>query len=277
MEVQVARLEEIPPNASFQEYIGILTRYLELFRPMWPYYWLKAIAVYDPATNAWQLYRFLLAGRWNEISPVEPIYEQGSALTIVSQIIDASTAWAMLASLQESGTVHITTDITASVVTTSSGFLPIWQEAYQVTADSGLATVTEPASWRYLYDDRSRFWTGDGDSENRLQRAVLPDLQIWGERDIYTWHSRWLGEPLRGGGFHLSDFRCQFDFPLAFDVERVVPDREGTPASLTLMLSCRQPLMLDSLQVKSGARWSSPAVCFPSMGSTPRASGRLGR
>src|SRR5260370_32976475 len=80
---------------------------------------------------------------------------------------------------------------------------------------------------------------------------------------MYSWLSRWLGERLRGGGFPLSDFRCQFDFPLAFDVERVVPDREGTSASLTLMLSCRQPLMLDSLQVKSGARWSSRAPALP--------------
>ena len=119
MEVQVARLEEIPPNISFQEYVGILTRYLEPFRPMWPSFWLKAVAVYNPAQKMWQLCRFLLAGHWNEFSQVEQIDEQGSALAIVSQMIDADTAWAMLFSLQETGAARITSTITAFAGTAS--------------------------------------------------------------------------------------------------------------------------------------------------------------
>ncbi len=126
----MAVLEEIPPNTSFQEYLGILTRYLEPFRPMWPSYWLKAVAVYNPAQGMWQLCRFLLAGHWNDYSQVEPIDEQGSSFAIVSKVIDADTAWAMLLSLQETGVARITTTITAFAGTASYSFLPTWQEPY---------------------------------------------------------------------------------------------------------------------------------------------------
>lgn len=262
MEVQVARLEEIPPNTSFQESIGILTRYLEPFRAMWPYYWLKAVAVYDPAIQTWQLCRFLLAGRWNEIPQVEQIDEEGSALAIVSQMIDADTAWAMLLSLQETGAARITANITAFAGTANPTFPPTWQEPYPVPANSELAAVAEQTTWRYLHADPARWWSAAGDSENRLLKAVLPDLHAWGERDIYSWRARWLNEPLQGG-FYLSEIRCEYDFPLAFGVERAVPDRMGGSASLTLRLSCRHPLALDSLQVISGARWSSRAPVLP--------------
>src|SRR2546423_15455967 len=109
MEVQVARLEEIPPNISFQEYMGILTRYLEPFRPMSASYWLKAVAAFNPDQGMWQLCRFLLAGHWNDFSKVEQIDEQGSSFVIVSKVIDADTAWAMLLSLQQAGLARITT------------------------------------------------------------------------------------------------------------------------------------------------------------------------
>jgi hypothetical protein len=177
MEAQVARVEEIPPNISFQEYIGILTRYLEPFWPMWPSYWLKAVAVYDPAIQTWQLCRFLLAGRWNELPQVEQISEEGSGLVIVSQMIDADTAWEMLLSLQETGAVRIAANITAFAGTAHPTFPARWQEPYLVPANSELAAVAEQAPWRHLHADPARFWGGDGNTENRLLKAVLPDLQ----------------------------------------------------------------------------------------------------
>lgn len=261
MEVQMARLEEIPPNISFQEYIGILISYLGPFRPMWPSYWLKAVAVYDPDQKTWQLCRFLLAGRWDELPQVEPIDEQGNALTIVSQMIDADTAWSMLHSLQETGVARITTTIAASAGTASPTFPPTWQQPYSVPANSELAVVGEQASWRYLHADPARFWTGESSiAESRLSKAVLPDLQAWGERDIYSWRERWLNEPSQRS-FYLSEFCCELDFPLAFGVERSVPNREG--GSISLKLTCRHPLALDSLQVKLGTRWSSRALALP--------------
>lgn len=261
MEVQLGRLEEIPPNTSFQEYMGILTRYLEPFRPMWPSYWLKAVAVYNPTQGMWQLCRFLLAGHWNDFSQAEQIDEQGSALAIVSKVIDADTAWAMLLSLQETGVARITTTITAFAGNASYSFLPSWQEPYLVSAKSELAVIGEQAPWRYLYANPERSWTGESsNTESILTKAVLLDLQAWGERDINSWSTRWLNEP-SPRNFYLSEFRCEFDFPLAFGVERLVSNREG--GSISLRLSCRHPLTLDSLQVKLGPRWLSRAPALP--------------
>jgi len=61
--------------------------------------------------------------------------------------------------------------------------------------------------------------------------------------------------------FYLSEFYSEFDFPLAFGVERSVPNREG--GTISLRLSCRHPLTLVSLQVKLGTRWSSRAPALP--------------
>lgn len=105
-EVVKVLLEDRASNLSFAELISEVAQRLRPFAPMWPFCWLKAVAILHE--GSWRLTYFSLSGRWSERKPRQEIRgSPGEAVFITSRLIEADQAWKMLDELaQEFGTVQ---------------------------------------------------------------------------------------------------------------------------------------------------------------------------
>lgn len=270
------RLEATRENKPFAERIAIFTKYIEPFKQMWPFYWLKVAAIRDPQTTTWRLRYFSLVGRWSEHKPIQELWHTDSAILAVSQQIDAATAWCLLVSLQTSGAFMLESLPNVIIEATPEPDTTIpsasyWQESLSFSQSRVITEVTEPAKWLYLYiSDASRREIGKplaGEEkyimDTRIRAAVQDDVDLLGLNDFAHFCSTYLGLGYNGHGAECSidDFFYQFNLPLAFRVEREAPDRAAN--TLPLVIYCQQPLTLEKLEVRAGERWLPNAEMFP--------------
>src|SRR5712692_5163297 len=110
----MVRLEGTQEGKTFAERMGLLLDYIEPFKQMWPFYWLKVAAICDPRAKTWLLCYFGLSGRWSDTKPIEPICDKGNAILAVSKQIDADEAWKMLAALRQNGAIQLLSDVIAA-------------------------------------------------------------------------------------------------------------------------------------------------------------------
>ncbi len=247
----MVRLEGTQEGKTFAERMGLLLDYIEPFKQIWPYYWLKAAAIRDPRSSLWLLCYFGLSGRWSDTKPIKPIYDKGNAILAVSKPIDADEAWEILVSLRQNETLQLSPDVIAVAKPEPDITFPrsTWQA--RVTSQempNVVADVAESVDWRYLYqfENITRPISGvlstDEDRytfDNRIRSAVQDDLDERSLIDFGSFGATRLGFAYGGEGPNCSitDFLYQFDLPLALRVERGVPDRQNN--SLPLTIYCR--------------------------------------
>lgn len=260
------RLEATRENKTFAQRIAIFTKYIEPFKQMWPFYWLKIAAIRDPQTTTWRLRYFSLVGRWTERKPIQEVFHTNdSAILAISQQIDADTAWRLLASLQTSGTLEPLPGVIIEATPEPDTTLPsasYWQESLSFTQSRAITEVAEPAKWLYLYiSDTNRKEIGKplaGEEkyvmEARVRAAVQDDVDLLGLNDFAHFCNAYLGLGYSGRDAvcGIDDFFYQFDLPLAFRVEREAPDRATN--TLPLVIYCQPPLTLKGLEVRPGER-----------------------
>ncbi len=265
----MVRLEGTQEGKTFAERMGLLLDYIEPFKQMWPYYWLKAAAIRDPRSSLWLLCYFGLSGRWSDTKPIKPIDDKGNAILAVSKPIDADEAWEILVSLRQNETLQLSPDVIAVAKPEPDITFPrsTWQA--RVTSQempNVVADVAESVDWRYLYqfENITRPISGvlstDEDRytfDNRIRSAVQDDLDERSLIDFGSFGATRLGFAYGGEGPNCSitDFLYQFDLPLALCVERGVPDRPANTLPLTIY--CRRPFRLETLQVSTGDIWLS--------------------
>lgn len=271
----MVRLEGTQEGKTFAERMGLLLDYIEPFKQMWPFYWLKVAAICDPRAKTWLLCYFGLSGRWSDTKPIKPICDKGNAILAVSKQIDADEAWKMLAALKQNGAIQLLPDVIAAAKPEPDITSPhtTWQA--RVTSQeipNIVANVAEPVNWRYLYlhEKSTRPVAGilliDEDKyvfDNHMRSAMQDDLDVRGLPDFGSFGATRLGFAYGGEGPNCSitDFLYQFDLPLALRVERGVPDRQNN--SLPLTIYCRRPLMLEGLQASIGDVWLSSTETLP--------------
>jgi len=269
------RLEATRDNKTFAQRIAIFTRYIEPFKQMWPFYWLKVAAIRDPQTTTWRLRYFSLVGRWSEHKPIQELWHTAdSAILAMSQQIDADTAWRLLASLQTSGTLEPLPGVIIEATPEPDTTLPAgsyWQDALSYPLSRALEEVAEPAKWLYLYISENK--KGEigkplsGEEkykmEARVRAAVQDDVDLLGLNDFAHFCNAYLGLGYSGrdAGCGIDDFFYQFNLPLAFRVEREAPDRAAN--KLPLVVYCQPPLTLEGLEVRPGERPLPNTDTFP--------------
>lgn len=260
------RLEATRDNKTFAQRIAIFTKYIDPFRQMWPFYWMKIAAIRDPQTTTWRLRYFSLVGRWSEHKPIQELWHTTDrAILAISQQIDADTAWRLLASLQTSGTLEPVPGVIIDATPDPDATLPTgsyWQDAPSYPLSRAITEVAEPAKWLHLYISESR--KGEigtpleGEEkykmEVRVRAAVQDDVDMLGLNDFAHFCNAYLGLGYSGRdpGCNIDDFFYQFHLPLAFRVEREAPDRAAN--TLPLAIYCQRPLTLDGLEVRPGER-----------------------
>jgi hypothetical protein len=251
---------ELPRQESFSQLVGAVAAYTDRFAPMWPFYWLKVAAVRDG--DVWRLCHFTLAGRWSGVEPIRPVRDRGDALAVVSAPFAAAEARQLLATLAQEGALAIFPGVIAHAPTIpliTSGYY--WQEPVPFTA-SELADVAEQATWRYLHIAGTQTLPSDAERQERLARAVAPDLE---RRNLRSFEallaSRFSVATHETHLYTLDHFRYVFDLPLGLDIERGPLYRET--GRLRLTLRSRRPITLGDMQMTLGAHWSSDADTLP--------------
>src|SRR5258707_917478 len=168
---------DLAENATFPQLVERIIECSRSFEQMWPYFWIKAVAVRDGAT--WHLCHFYLVGRWSDGQPIRRKRDkvEGGAVALVSHLVTASEAWGMLATLAQEGTVSLLPDVVAM-----APHVPIsnigcyWKEPVR-DIPAGIADVIEQAPWRYLHIGYTQPWlANDFETQARLQRAIQRDL-----------------------------------------------------------------------------------------------------
>jgi hypothetical protein len=71
-------LENTAVNLTFGEFITQSIEYLRPFAPMWPFCWLKAVAVHQE--DSWRLAYLSLSGRWSERKPKREFHDVSTPL-----------------------------------------------------------------------------------------------------------------------------------------------------------------------------------------------------
>ncbi len=256
---------DLAENATFPQLVERIIECSRSFEQMWPYFWIKAVAVRDGAT--WHLCHFCLVGRWSDGKPIRPTRDkaEGGAVAVVSYLVTASEAWGMLAALAQEGRVSLLPDVVATAPhVTIPNMGCYWKESVPVqVVPADAADVMEQVPWRHLYIGYTQQWLmNDFDTQARLQRAIQPDLD---QRNIRSFEellaSRFSRGQYQPNRFSLDRLSYVFDLPLALDVEHGPLDRQTNRLQLTLR--CRPPLAVDALQVTLGKHWSSDADPVP--------------
>jgi len=250
----------LPQRWTFMQLAGAVATYIDPFKLMWPFYWLKMAAVRDD--DAWRLCHFTLVGRWTDVEPIQPVRDRGNALIVINAPFAASEARQMLATLAQDGALTLLPGVTArapTVTLSTTGYY--WQEPVPFIP-SEVADVAEQAPWRFLRIADSQALPSDFERQARLARTVTPDLE---QRNMRSFKellaTRFSAGRNEMHQYALDHFRYVFDLPLALDVERGLLDRKT--GGLQLTLRSRRPIAPDTLQVTLGAHWSSDAQTQP--------------
>lgn len=271
-------LEELPYLLPFGELMGHVQSELRPMKAMWPYFWLKALAVRDGDT--WRLCYYSLSGRWSDMNPPEAfeVDEQQQTIIVISRLIDAATAWKQMKSLAESK-LQLAPKRTAYVPSlsfTRSTFqqttLPYWANLKIVT------NVAEPkAFWRALFVLGQANFQEPGTptnapQEEQVTKALQAALDFYNAPRLHELLCGFFGEDSRGGTrYEAREFHAALDFPLALVVERELPD---LPAhQQRIRIACLPPLKPGTLQVQSGPVYRSRgphlAITPESLGTDP--------
>ena len=254
---------DLAENATFPQLVERIIECSRSFEQMWPYFWIKAVAVRDGAT--WHLYHFYLVGRWSDREPIRRRRDkvEGGAVALVSHLVTASEAWGMLETLAQEGRVSLLPDVVAMAPHVPiSNIGSYWKEPVP-DIPASIADVIEQAPWRYLHIGYTQPWLmSDFDTQARLQRAIQPDLDRRNARSFQALLMSHFGSGQhQANQYSLEMFGYVFDLPLALDVEHGPLDRQTNRLQLTLR--CRPPLAVDALQVTLGKHWSSDADPVP--------------
>lgn len=99
------RLEATRENKPFTERIAIFTRYIEPFKQMWPFYWLKVSAIRKRQRGSCATFRWSDAG-----ASTSPSKNSGTRRTALSWLLASRSMriplGVLLVSLQMSGTLE---------------------------------------------------------------------------------------------------------------------------------------------------------------------------
>jgi hypothetical protein len=251
-------LEERAPNLPFGEFISGIAEELRPFAPMWPFCWLKAVALRHEGN--WRLSYFSLSGRWSDQKPIREIARApGKALFIFSRLIEAQQAWEMLEELAQH-TVTLPLGVTAVANPQPHIFQRVeLQRRPQWSLPAILTDVEEPtAYWRFLYAQGSAKHVPMNPSndvlmaEDRTRKAVDAEMRIISKLSFHHFITDHLGEPGRNQ-LQTEDFFYNFDFPLALRVEQDIPNQRTHQQRLSLF--CLPPLSLKGLQMQSGEHY----------------------
>jgi hypothetical protein len=260
-------------NATFPQLVERIIECSRSFEQMWPYFWIKAVAVRDGAT--WHLCQFHLVGRWSDREPIRQRRDkvEGGAVALLSHLVTASEAWGMLATLAHEGRVSLLPDVVAMAPHVPiSNIGSYWKEPVP-DIPAGIVDVIEQVPWRYLHIGHTQPWlANDFGTQARVQRAIQPDLDL---RNVSSFQALLMSH--FGSGQHQANqyppemFGYVFDLPLAIDVEHGSLDRQTNRLQLTVR--CGPPLTVDALQVTLGKHWSSDADPVPVEVEVPAAEG----
>ncbi len=248
-EQQIAsRWPSLPGQQSFIDLMRAFEAYARPFRPMWPFFWLKAAAV--KLDDTWHLVVFSLSGQWSDdrrAAPVEPPLE---ALALISKRLDAASAWQMVESLVATKTVEIAQGIVAAVPDVFISPSGKWQEAYPYT--SVLATdVADQATWWYLNLGDQRQWL-DSAQRSQVDAAIRPTLEYLSEDSFESFIAARFARqrPQRGGFPSIDNFNYHLDLPLALRV--TVSAYTPGDAERRIEVDCHAPLQFSELAITQG-------------------------
>ncbi|HLV98518.1 MAG TPA: hypothetical protein VKT82_07540 [Ktedonobacterales bacterium] len=250
-------LEELPSSLSFGELMGRVLTDLRPMKAMWPYFWLKTLAVRDG--ERWRLCYYGLSGRWSAALPpgAFEVDEEQQTIIVVSRLIDAATAWKQMKSLAE-GRLQLAPRSIAYVPSLSFNGSTFQQTTLPPWANLKIVTnVAEPnALWRFLFVFGQASFQAPGTptnapQEEQVSKALQTALHFYNMPALHELLCGFFGGDSRGGKrYEVRDFHAALDFPLAVVVERELPDLPSHQQRIRI--ACLPPLKPNTLQVQAG-------------------------
>lgn len=270
-------LEDLQPyDLSFSALMGHVLNALRPMKAMWPYFWLKALAVRDG--ERWRLCYYSLSGRWSDVTPPRAfeIDEQQPTIAVVSRLIDATTAWKQMKSLAESKLQLAPKKIAyiPAGAFSASPFqqttLPSWAANLKLVTN-----VAEPnALWHALFVFGQAPFVEPGTPTNAPQeepvnKALQAALRFYNAPALHELLCGFFGGDRRGGArYDVREFHAVLDFPLALVVDREPPDFASHQQRIRF--ACLPPLQASTLQVQTGPIFRSRG---PHLAITPESVG----